>query len=196
MENLHIGDGNCNPNCSRDSTMPLGRTEQSGTCPPGKDPAKPGPTTMVNEVSATLPPAKSAYPIPCRVKVNGNASIDQIQEPKTVFSSQPTYSPLESDDWTRSLPETDHVRFFRSTNWAATALGPIKDWGIALRLHTHTLFADSRSACIYWYVFHVGDTLITNCSRGEEKTALYNQYFALLSVSASICRNLSGCSHS
>jgi hypothetical protein len=60
---------------------------------------------------------------------------------------------LESDNWADSLPSTDHVRFFRSIDWAATHLGPLNRFSTALRLHTFTVFADSRAACLYWLVF-------------------------------------------
>ena len=46
----------------------------------------------------------------------------------------------ESDttyDWTEALPQTDHVRFFTSVDWARSALGPLKQWGTALRMYTH-----------------------------------------------------------
>lgn len=59
-----------------------------------------------------------------------------------------------SDDqpwiWTNDLPDTEHVRFFKGTDWAATPLGPLEDWGFALKLHAHTIFADSRASCLYW----------------------------------------------
>lgn len=31
-------------------------------------------------------------------------------------------SPIECDQWAESLPPSDHVQFFRSTDWAATPL--------------------------------------------------------------------------
>jgi len=79
----------------------------------------------------------------------------------------PLVSPLASDDWHKNLPDNDHVRFFRSTDWSTTLLGPLKGWHLALRLHTFTLFADSRPACVYW---------------GPGKTAIYNEHFAILAV--------------
>ncbi|TGO61083.1 hypothetical protein BCON_0030g00410 [Botryotinia convoluta] len=69
-------------------------------------------------------------------------------------------------DWTSDLPNSEHVQFFKDTNWAATHLGPLESWGLALRLHTCTTFADSRPACLYW---------------GPERVAIYNENFIEMS---------------
>jgi hypothetical protein len=53
-------------------------------------------------------------------------------------------------DWTEDLPQTDHVRFFRHVDWARTALGPLQQWGTALRMYTHMVMSDSRAATLYW----------------------------------------------
>lgn len=58
-------------------------------------------------------------------------------------------SPLQRDNWADHLPPSEHVKFFKETNWAATHLGPLKTWSYALRLHTFTTFADSLPACLY-----------------------------------------------
>jgi hypothetical protein len=76
-------------------------------------------------------------------------------------------SPLERDDWAENIPYTDHVHFFRSTNWSASILGPLKNWSLALRIHVFTIFAESRPSCIYW---------------GEHKVAIYNEGFGMLAV--------------
>lgn len=55
-------------------------------------------------------------------------------------------------DWTLDIPDSDHVRFFRSTEWHRTLLGPLQFWGTALRLYTYQIFADKRPSCLYWYV--------------------------------------------
>jgi hypothetical protein len=52
--------------------------------------------------------------------------------------------------WTEDLPDTEHVRFFKSTKWAETPLGPLEEWGTALKLYTHTVLTDSRPAYIAW----------------------------------------------
>ncbi|KAI4718477.1 putative histidine kinase HHK15p [Aureobasidium sp. EXF-10727] len=66
-------------------------------------------------------------------------------------------------DWTLDIPDTDHVRFFRSIQWHDTLLGPVQSWGMALRLYTYQVFADKRPSCVYW---------------GPEKVAVYNEGFA------------------
>lgn len=53
-------------------------------------------------------------------------------------------------DWTAQLPATDHVAFFRSTNWAATPLGALQTWSASLRRAIYMLLADCRPACIFW----------------------------------------------
>jgi hypothetical protein len=55
-------------------------------------------------------------------------------------------------DWTLDIPNTDHVRFFRSIQWHYTLLGPIEAWGTALRIYTYQVFADNRPSCVYWCV--------------------------------------------
>lgn len=56
----------------------------------------------------------------------------------------------DCDDWTSDLPDTDHVRFFRETDWSRSKLGALKGWSTTLRLFTRLLFADSRAACLWW----------------------------------------------
>ena len=55
-------------------------------------------------------------------------------------------------DWTLDIPDTDHVRFFRSVPWHYSLLGPLQSWGIALRLYAYQVFADKRPSCVYWCV--------------------------------------------
>lgn len=55
-------------------------------------------------------------------------------------------------DWTEDLPKTDHVRFFRETDWSKSSLGPLSTWSPTLRLFTGFVLADSRAACLWWYV--------------------------------------------
>lgn len=59
---------------------------------------------------------------------------------------------FESSDWTNDLGDGNHARFFRGIDWAATPLGPLKDWSPALRLYTYQILADSRPCMIYWLV--------------------------------------------
>ncbi|KAF2855382.1 hypothetical protein T440DRAFT_152743 [Plenodomus tracheiphilus IPT5] len=70
-------------------------------------------------------------------------------------------------DWTAQLPQTDHVRFFRSIDWAHSGLGPLKDWSTNLRLFTGFVLADSRAACLWW---------------GPDSIAIYNEHFAPMSA--------------
>lgn len=58
----------------------------------------------------------------------------------------------EAHDWTLDLPDSEHVRFFRATDWTRSRLGPLKEWSPTLRLFTRMLFADSRAACLWWSV--------------------------------------------
>lgn len=53
-------------------------------------------------------------------------------------------------NWTETLPQTDHVRFLKSVDWAQTALGPMQQWGTALRMYTQMVMSDSRAATLYW----------------------------------------------
>ena len=61
-------------------------------------------------------------------------------------------NPLQVDNWTDYIPTTDHVEFFRSREWGKTPMGELKTWSFALRLHVFMVLADSRAACLYWFV--------------------------------------------
>lgn len=80
------------------------------------------------------------------------ASVSQALHSIAPLTTKPP-TPLERDDWTNDLPAISQVLFFKSINWSATSLGPVHTWNTALRLHTHTVLADSRPACLY-----VGDS--------------------------------------
>ncbi|KAF2470863.1 uncharacterized protein BDR25DRAFT_342712 [Lindgomyces ingoldianus] len=73
---------------------------------------------------------------------------------------------FENRDWTEDLPQTDHVRFFRTTDWSKSKLGPLTEWSPTLRLFTRMLFADSRAACLWW---------------GPDLVAIYNEAYMPLS---------------
>ncbi|KAF2638206.1 putative histidine kinase HHK15p [Massarina eburnea CBS 473.64] len=75
----------------------------------------------------------------------------------------------EEYDWTEDLPQTDHVRFFRQTDWGKSRLGPLKEWNHTLRIFTCMLFADSRAACLWW---------------GPHLVAIYNEAYMPLSAHA------------
>ncbi|TID20341.1 phosphorelay sensor kinase [Venturia nashicola] len=74
-------------------------------------------------------------------------------------TTKETYAqPLESEeecDWIEVLPDTEHIRFFRSVDWARTRLGPLRSWNHTLRQSTFQVLADSRPACLYWGVDYV-----------------------------------------
>ena len=53
--------------------------------------------------------------------------------------------------WVDHLPMNEHVQFFKSKDWSATALGPLETWSACLRQMTGFLMSDSRAACIFWY---------------------------------------------
>jgi PAS domain S-box-containing protein len=74
-----------------------------------------------------------------------------------------------NDDWAARLPQTEHTRFFRTTNWASTALGPLEKWSPTLQLFAGFVLADSRAACLWW---------------GNELTAIYNEAYAPLAAHA------------
>ncbi|KAF9691844.1 hypothetical protein EKO04_009985 [Ascochyta lentis] len=72
-------------------------------------------------------------------------------------------------DWTEDLPKTDHVRFFRETDWSSSSLGPLSTWSPTLRLFTGFVLADSRAACLWW---------------GKDLVAVYNEHYAPLACKA------------
>lgn len=56
-----------------------------------------------------------------------------------------------SPTWVDDLPASEHVQLFKSTNWSATALGPLETWSTCLRQMTRLLMSDSRAAALMWY---------------------------------------------
>ena len=53
--------------------------------------------------------------------------------------------------WVNQLPASEHTQFFKSTDWSATALGPLETWSDSLRQMTRLLMSDSRAAALFWY---------------------------------------------
>ena len=76
--------------------------------------------------------------------------------------SKDTSNSVLSDDWHASLPDSDHVRVFRSRDWLTSQLGPLSTWTLELRLYTLQAFADVRPLCIWW---------------GPSKIAVYNEAY-------------------
>ncbi|KAF2128163.1 hypothetical protein P153DRAFT_294133 [Dothidotthia symphoricarpi CBS 119687] len=72
-----------------------------------------------------------------------------------------------SDDWLDTLPQTEHGRFFRQTDWAGSRLGPTATWNPTLRLFTGFVLADSRPACMWW---------------GPDRIAIYNETYKTLAA--------------
>lgn len=91
-----------------------------------------------------------------------------------VLSSPAGYTEGPSYDWTR-LPVTsampEHVRFARSVDWSATALGPIENWSADLRQMCNLIMASPHPAAMYW---------------GDDLSAIYNEAYVLLAVSTEL----------
>ncbi|KAK0249812.1 hypothetical protein LTS09_015111 [Friedmanniomyces endolithicus] len=64
-----------------------------------------------------------------------------------------------SSSWTSVIPRTAHNDIFLNADYASTSLGPIADWGHALRLYATMALSDNRGAIVYW---------------GPDKVAFYN----------------------
>lgn len=47
--------------------------------------------------------------------------------------------PRHAPDWLDQLPQTSHLEFIKSRDWAATELGPIEQWPAPLRLMTRKM---------------------------------------------------------
>lgn len=75
-------------------------------------------------------------------------------------------------DWTAALPQTDHIRFFRNTDWSRSLLGPLHTWSPTLRLFATYVLVDSRAGCLWW-----GDDI-------TKLTAIYNEHYAPLAAGA------------
>jgi hypothetical protein len=97
--------------------------------------------------------------------------VQMLTPPPEDGGVNPSWTPTDRQcDWTAALPQTDHIRFFRTTNWSQTLLGPLDSWSPTLRLFASYVLADSNAACLWW-----GD--ITSL------TAIYNESYAPLAAS-------------
>lgn len=74
----------------------------------------------------------------------GSNDADQVPSLSNAFFAIGSY------DWTDVLPSTEHVDHFRNADFGSTAMGPLADWGPALRLYVTMLFANSRATALYW----------------------------------------------
>nr|POE94267.1 hypothetical protein CFP56_16507 [Quercus suber]POF04896.1 hypothetical protein CFP56_73857 [Quercus suber] len=70
----------------------------------------------------------------------------------------------DSVQWLETLPRDAHVDRFRACDFGSTSLGPLRDWGPALRMYASMIFADSRGCCVYW---------------GPDRIAFYNEKFSV-----------------
>lgn len=85
---------------------------------------------------------------------NDNDKDKDVPDTNVLASEAPikTENPLQADNWADYIPTTDHVRFFRETDWEKTPMGRLQEWETALRLQVFMVLADSRPACLYWFV--------------------------------------------
>ncbi len=102
--------------------------------------------------SAAVPDTNADHQNTHKQRASMTSTAATVITPPPISLLNESVSLIHRDDWASDLPDTDHVHFFRQTNWAATKLGALSTWGIALRLHTLSLMADSQAGCIYWYV--------------------------------------------
>ena len=79
-------------------------------------------------------------------KVDDGTSVDLSARKENEQIQADVYS-----TWVDYLPMNEHVQFFKSRDWSATALGPLENWSACLRQMTGFLMSDSRAACIFWY---------------------------------------------
>lgn len=70
-----------------------------------------------------------------------------------------------SSSWTDTIPKTEHNALFLECDYGPTTLGPIANWGPALRLYASMVFADSRSSGVYW---------------GPNRIVFYNEKFGVI----------------
>ncbi|KAF2106850.1 hypothetical protein BDV96DRAFT_654410 [Lophiotrema nucula] len=98
--------------------------------------------------------------------------MDQLTPPpEGGDASAPPYAQTidrQLHDWTASLPDTEHVRFFRDTDWARSKLGHYAQWPESLRLLAGMVLADSRAAVLWW---------------GPDLVAIYNEGYRPLAAS-------------
>lgn len=97
----------------------------------------------LKETSAASFPSPSAGTVQ---KVNDGTSA----ESKARKEDEKLQTRVHSN-WVDDLPISEHVQFFKSKDWSATALGPLETWSAGLRQMTAFLMSDSRAACIFWY---------------------------------------------
>jgi len=120
-----------------------------------------------NEDDAEFPDSLGAGKGNVVVELYSVVSHDLIQRRGTKRdNTEPCANETEKEkislDWTRhDIPNASaYVTFLRNFDWAATPLGPMKDWSTSLRLQFMTIVAHPHHRALIW---------------GEEETFLYNQ---------------------
>jgi PAS domain-containing protein len=113
-------------------------------------------------------PSRNRTPRALRPKVpfRKESSLETVNT--TVSSSTITLASPENSviDWTAKNPTgvlSEHLKFARSIDWAATPLGPMETWTPAFRELTNVMMRNGHPCGIYW---------------GEELTVLYNEPYA------------------
>lgn len=95
---------------------------------------------------------------------SSRASLSPVGGGSGASTGAPAGEPNDAPrDWTQDLANTDHIRFFRDTDWNRNRLGPLEDWDSTLQLFANFVLADSRAACLWW---------------GPDAVAIYNEAFA------------------
>ncbi|KAI9808847.1 MAG: hypothetical protein M1827_007170 [Pycnora praestabilis] len=82
--------------------------------------------------------------------------------PKFAQIPQPLLKPA---DWTELLPSSQHIEFFKTVDWSATALGSLETWSYLLRQMTVFMMSDPRPASMFW---------------GPKKVILYNEPYIMV----------------
>lgn len=88
-------------------------------------------------------------------------------EELSISTSPP--EPQTTFDWTRIPADdpslSDHHRFARSVDWAATSLGPIEHWPADLRIMSNLIMGSPHPSAMYW---------------GPDHIAIYNEAYIAL----------------
>ena len=104
-----------------------------------------GPATGLEDTSAALLSSLSGGP----QKDGQNMSTASTGQRALKEKSKPQLSMYPT--WVNQLPISEHIQFFKSVDWSATALGPLETWSDSLRQMTRLLMSDSRAAALFWY---------------------------------------------
>jgi PAS domain S-box-containing protein len=114
-------------------------------------------------VSSTKPEKRKPFFFP---KPSGGSSDDtgeSSQSKKSITLAEPEKAVA---DWTALNPKgiiTDHLKYARSINWAATPLGPMETWSKEFRQTVNLLMNNPHPASLFW---------------GSDLTMIYNAAYA------------------